>query len=182
MPFGEAVMWLLSWIEGTYLCGIMTCPSAKKKLEFSFICSGWSVFCPCPNAQVFFGDWAFRNVMLRIVLGASDHIPSLGRARRREAWRGSRDEMNKMGRGNDFWNSQDVLHGWYFWRLCSLLTGNQGSASVTRLQNLELTSSLLHQFTILNETFFFLLSKADNSNGRAEAVPVTTAKYFGDGG
>lgn len=49
------------------------------------------------------------------------------------------------------------------------------------VQNLEFISPLLRLFTILNETYFSFLSKADHSNGRAEAMPITTAEYFGDG-
>lgn len=49
--------------------------------------------------------------------------------------------MNKMGRGNNFWNSQDVLQGWYFdgfgFAAC-LLEIKLGNASATRLNNLKL--------------------------------------------
>ena len=73
-------------------------------------------------------------MMVRIPVGASSHILSLRHTRKREAWRGSREEMNKMGKGNHFWNSQDVLQGWYFdgfgFAAC-LLEIRLGNASAT---------------------------------------------------
>lgn len=160
--------------------------------------------------------------MVRIPLGASGHILSLRRTRKRKAWRGSREKMNKIGRGNNFWNSQDVLQGWYFdgfgfaacllesrLRECFCYSIKQPKAAcppcfsnalqclvsspvigVGFVVNLlfgwswQVQSSLYPLYSVcllfLVKLFFFL-SKVDNSNGRAEAMPFTTEKYFSDG-